>query len=288
MLAAEAGEANEPHLRIPRVVVESEILLEEKRFDQAIALVIDALRDLEPSEDAMLLTDLCRLGLRIAADRAAQPSRRAAAADDDLVWIASHIPPFSSIEEMGNRPALAASIVTAKAEESRARHTDNWKTWGRAADHWRSACQPWELAYCRLREAEQAARHRLAVRAADALNETAQLASNIKAKPLLAAAEALARSARMRIEVGSPAQPVPAGTPFGLTSREQEVLKELTTGASNREIAADLYISERTAAVHVSSILRKLGVRTRLEAGLLAQDLFRLQTTTNPPTNVLD
>jgi DNA-binding NarL/FixJ family response regulator len=55
-----------------------------------------------------------------------------------------------------------------------------------------------------------------------------------------------------------------------LTLREQEVLKLITTGASNREIAAVLYISERTVKNHITSILSQLGLRDRTQAAVFA------------------
>jgi DNA-binding CsgD family transcriptional regulator len=67
--------------------------------------------------------------------------------------------------------------------------------------------------------------------------------------------------------------------PAGLTRREREVLEQLATGATNPAIAAALHLSDRTVAHHVSAILAKLGVATRLAAieqarrrGLLSQD----------------
>jgi DNA-binding NarL/FixJ family response regulator len=55
-----------------------------------------------------------------------------------------------------------------------------------------------------------------------------------------------------------------------LTGREREVLAELTTGRSNREIARVLHVSEKTVKAHVSSVLAKLGVQDRTQAALLA------------------
>jgi DNA-binding NarL/FixJ family response regulator len=55
-----------------------------------------------------------------------------------------------------------------------------------------------------------------------------------------------------------------------LTSREREVLAELTKGRSNREIARALSVSEKTVKTHVSSVLAKLGVQDRTQAALLA------------------
>ena len=58
--------------------------------------------------------------------------------------------------------------------------------------------------------------------------------------------------------------------PFGLTARELDVIPLLVDGYSNRRIADALFISESTAGVHVSNILGKLGVTTRVEAAAIA------------------
>ncbi|MFF5367587.1 response regulator transcription factor [Streptomyces sp. NPDC013187] len=56
-----------------------------------------------------------------------------------------------------------------------------------------------------------------------------------------------------------------------LTRRELEVLSLLTTGDSNRRLAHRLGIAERTVKAHLTSLMRKLGVESRVEAALLAQ-----------------
>lgn len=68
-------------------------------------------------------------------------------------------------------------------------------------------------------------------------------------------------------------EPVPDGKPLGLTGRETEVLRLVAAGRSNRRIAEELFISPGTASVHVSHILRKLGVATRAEAAARAHAL---------------
>ena len=57
---------------------------------------------------------------------------------------------------------------------------------------------------------------------------------------------------------------------MGLTQRENEVLSGLLAGQTNREIAESLFISVKTTSVHVSNILRKLGVHSREEAARVA------------------
>jgi DNA-binding NarL/FixJ family response regulator len=60
---------------------------------------------------------------------------------------------------------------------------------------------------------------------------------------------------------------------LGISAREAEVLRLLGLGRTNRQIANELYISEKTASVHVTHLLRKLGVSNRVEASAIAQRL---------------
>jgi len=59
-------------------------------------------------------------------------------------------------------------------------------------------------------------------------------------------------------------------SPLALTNREREVLRLLVEGRSNKEIAGALFISPKTASVHVSNILGKLGASSRTEAAAIA------------------
>ena len=61
--------------------------------------------------------------------------------------------------------------------------------------------------------------------------------------------------------------------PFGLTNRERQVLALIAEGATNRQIGAALFMAEKTASVHVSRILRKLGVSSRTQAAAVAHRL---------------
>jgi DNA-binding NarL/FixJ family response regulator len=65
----------------------------------------------------------------------------------------------------------------------------------------------------------------------------------------------------------------PATLPNPLSERELEVLKLLATGATNREIGAQLYIAEGTVKNHLTNIMAKLDARDRSQAALKARDL---------------
>ena len=131
------------------------------------------------------------------------------------------------------------------------------------------------------REAEAHAGSGGTVAAAAALREASTVARRIGAALLVERIDGLAR--RLRIDVmPQVAQDTPVveaaadapddtpADPFGLTTREREVLALVAEGYTNRRIADELFISESTAGVHVSHILAKLGVESRTEAATVA------------------
>jgi DNA-binding NarL/FixJ family response regulator len=98
------------------------------------------------------------------------------------------------------------------------------------------------------------------------------------AAPLRRELELLAQ--RCRIQLDSPADPAVAepeapsvAASLGLTRREAEVLTLVAAGRTNRQIGQELYITPKTAGVHVSRILAKLGVAGRGEAAAIAHRL---------------
>ena len=87
--------------------------------------------------------------------------------------------------------------------------------------------------------------------------------------PLIAEVERTARWYRIDLEASSAATDAAEPLP-GLTAREREILDDVAAGCTNGEIAARHGISVKTASVHVSNILRKLGVPTRQDAARIA------------------
>jgi DNA-binding NarL/FixJ family response regulator len=108
------------------------------------------------------------------------------------------------------------------------------------------------------------------------LRQAHAVAARIGAEPLLRQLERLAQRARLDLAEPDPGPPHTKQSMadiLGLTTREAEVLNLVARGYTNREIAATLVISVKTASVHVSHILHKLGVPNRLEAAATAHRL---------------
>jgi DNA-binding NarL/FixJ family response regulator len=80
----------------------------------------------------------------------------------------------------------------------------------------------------------------------------------------------LARNARIDLGGAPPEEP---GDPLGLTERESEVVRLVAAGRSNQQIADELFITRKTASVHVSNVLGKLGAANRVEAAAIAHRL---------------
>jgi DNA-binding CsgD family transcriptional regulator len=104
-------------------------------------------------------------------------------------------------------------------------------------------------------------------RANQPLRRAYELAAGLGAAPLTREIRALARAADLDLQNVRAVAPEPAGRASSvLSSREREVLSHVGAGRTNAEIATSLFISEKTASVHVSNILRKTGTRSRVEA----------------------
>ncbi len=141
---------------------------------------------------------------------------------------------------------------------------------------WDAIDRPYPAALARLSAAEAAAATEDKTDAASLLDAALEVAHRIGARWLVQEVLGLAERARLALGSATPlvqrAEPDRAGAvdPFGLTRRERQVLGLVAQGASNRQIAAALYMAEKTASVHVSRILAKLGVSSRTQAAALA------------------
>ena len=165
-------------------------------------------------------------------------------------------------------PEALAWLARAEAEWTRVDGRPDPGRWAAAADAfgygyvYEEARSRWRLAQALLGDGNR-----------DQANAAARTAYHtvlrLGAEPLRKAVEALARRARLNLATDVPMAPEATG----LTRRELEVLQLLVAGKSNRQIAEQLFISGNTASVHVTHVLAKLGVHSRLAAAARAREL---------------
>jgi len=173
----------------------------------------------------------------------------------------------------GPQRDTAAHLAHAIASVTRLTATD-MGAWTEAVACWSDLGDRWATAVALVREGEAAALAGAADRAASSLRRAHTIATELGAGPLLADIEAV--SARTRVSIEAPTRVVLDDSSverLGLTPREAEVLALVAAGRTNRQIGQDLYVSDKTASVHVSNILRKLGVNSRVDAAAVAQRL---------------
>ena len=156
-------------------------------------------------------------------------------------------------------------LARAEAEWGRARGKNSPAAWQAVVDTFGPAFV-YETARSRWRLAEALAEKGQREKAEHEWKLAMETVERLGAVPLLTALADLARRAR----IGPRPSTYPPGVLAALTPREQEVLELLVEGRSNREIAAKLFIAPKTASVHVSNILAKLGASSRTEAAAIA------------------
>jgi DNA-binding NarL/FixJ family response regulator len=180
-------------------------------------------------------------------------------------------------------PLFAAWARMLDAELARAERRDTPADWLAVAEALRVSEQPHPRALALLRAAQALAVAGEREAASAAAASAAELAERQGDVHLVETVRQLIDRARLRPAEGAAAPAAAAqvgdgageeGAPaFGLTKREQDVLRLVALGWTNRQIAVELYISPKTASVHVSNILGKLAVAGRGEAAAMAHRL---------------
>jgi DNA-binding CsgD family transcriptional regulator len=283
---AYAQTVTQPWFATPLFVATAELAVLEGRLGDADAAVAEGLR--VAGADLSFAALLYALGLRAAADRA-ELARARRAADEVLEArrvgsaLAGELRARMSPEAADGTvptPRTKAQAVLCQAELARLGGHSDPDLWAAAAKAWERLGEPYPTAYARWREAEALLLGGLAREQVEAsLRAAHATASALGAAPLRAEIEALARRGRLDLGTDPTTTPPPGPEPpspldrLGLTAREQEVLALVAIGRTNGQIAQALFISPKTATVHVSNILGKLGVRNRVEAATIAHRL---------------
>jgi DNA-binding CsgD family transcriptional regulator/tetratricopeptide (TPR) repeat protein len=203
-------------------------------------------------------------------------SAEAACPAPDLGTVEALTTRLSDIEAMARsfggqllaEPAAFTAMARAEARElSGGPHPEAWQAATTAWDH--CGDQYW-AARCKFKTADALLRAKGDRNVAATITaEALAAARSLGAAPLAADLQLLTQ--RGRLAAGStPDEPL---RPLGLTKREAEVLGLLAEGRTNRQIGDVLFISEKTASVHVTNLLRKLGVESRTEAAEMSRRL---------------
>ena len=267
----------------------AELSLWEQQPDDARQAVAAAFALIDGREEPLYAPALFWLAVRAEVEvaLACGPRERertlaacAGAAQQSCEALATLIARYSSTDAPADAVAylaLCGAEITRLTRQSPAAWTD-------AADAWRRAGHPWMEAYAGWRAVEAVlTQGQPRGEAAARLRATRESAAKLGAVPLLDEIDALARAARIDVSVtseGSPAAPARRGAPaaeHGLTAREMDVLPLIAEGCTNREIAQKLFISEKTASIHVSHILSKLDAENRVRAAAIARRLGLLE-----------
>ncbi len=255
--------------------------LRRRRYDLmgARAAVEHALGRLEVcTDDVQRIARASAVGARVETDiaRRAHDLRERTQERDALARLRIHLSRLDAAAQEGG-PVEAAWQAVGKAEMACARRRDSAGLWRRAAEHWEAISRPYHAAITRWREAEAAVEAGEREQAQHPAAQALQTAHRLGSRWLVEEVESLI--ARARLQQAEPSTdtasspPQQDEAPFGLTPRELQVLMLVAEGATNRQIGASLFMAEKTASVHVSRILSKLGVSSRTQAAAVAHRL---------------
>jgi DNA-binding CsgD family transcriptional regulator/tetratricopeptide (TPR) repeat protein len=279
-----ANPRDEDHLPLARL--ETGVHLGQGRLADALSTVEAALGRGDLLYSPRYAWPLLTAGARAcaAAARDGALTARAAALHERLLGVAGELG-ADGVLQQAHRLTFAAEALCAARRLAEAGAggeplpSETRAAWEAAARAWEEVGQPHAQAVALLGSAEAALAEGDRDGAVTPLRRAAALARRLGARPLADDIDLLARRARISLAGDADARaasPGPVGFPgqeLGLTPREFEVLRLVAAGRSNRDIAAELFISAKTASVHVSNILGKLGVSGRGEAAARAHQL---------------
>jgi DNA-binding CsgD family transcriptional regulator len=257
---------------LPLAGVEAEFARSGGDLAAAGEIVEEVLSRTDIGEEQRYKWPVLSLGARIEADRALSAADGGDSARMARLRELAETMATTTAADRGHRTLVAA-------EHARMAREGEVAAWSSAVSACRAMNEPYPLAYALLRHAEALAAAADPAAASASAREALGLAQGMGAAPLAAEIEALIRRARLRVQdephvADGPASEENGATPelarLGLTARESEVLSQIADGYSNGQIAERLFITRKTASVHVSNILAKLGVGTRLEAAAMA------------------
>ncbi len=260
--------------------LEGELRGRRGEFDEARAAVEEALDRMELcTDDVMRISRVSAVAACVEADRAqrARDLREPAECRDALARVRLHVQRLAAAAQEGG-PVEFARLAQGRAELARARGAKTAPAeWAKAASAWEAVQRPYSVALARWRQAEAHVVAGDRAAAASVASAALQTASELGSRWLCAEITALAERARLGLDGGSATNGAasadggePESDPFGLTPRERQVLALVAQGATNRQIGAALFMAEKTASVHVSRILSKMGVQGRTEAAAIA------------------
>jgi DNA-binding CsgD family transcriptional regulator len=253
----------------------AELAIERDLPDEAYAAIERALALVTATDDASRRAHMCAIGMRALVDGVALAQAHGQRIDTSpaLAQGAALVVEANRLVDGGaglRPPQAMACIAMCVAEQSRFSRSEP-SLWASAVSLWDAAHEPYRAAYCQWRQAEALLENRVGRREAEACLQAAfATASRIGALPLRTRIEQLAQRARITLSV-SLAPAASSADSLGLTPRELEILGQLADGMTDREIAEALFISKKTASVHVSNVLHKLDVTNRVEAGRIGQ-----------------
>ena len=261
----------------------AQLALQQERVEDARALVAQGLAAIGDSEEGLRIVQLVWIGLMVEATAAERA--RALGEPFDQSVSAGLLEALAAAEAKPGQWAEGALYAAlGRAEGGRLRHVLEGEApdpgaWSAVAAGFGALSYPWPAAYAGFRAAEAHVQAGDRAAAAAPLAEARARAEAMGAAPLLEEVDSLARRARVVLAADAAPEPeaVSSGDDpaarLGLTPRELEVLLLVAAGRTNREIGAELFMSEKTASVHVSRILAKLGVGGRVEAAAVAHRL---------------